>query len=144
MKKTHYAPTHQLAFSLLELMLILAIIGFLVLIGLPSYRSYIVRSQVLEGLTLAAPIKQKIVEYYMLQGHLPQQNLSQFQVKPQSHSIESLQVKSGGAIVITFASIDQLSKPTIILVPTDHQGMIDWDCTGGTLPREYRPQRCQK
>jgi type IV pilus assembly protein PilA len=130
-------------FSLLELMLILAIIGFLILVGLPSYRSYIVRSQIMEGLTLSSTLKQKVVEQYILTGQM----LSHDTSPPSSFSsehVQSIDIRSGGKVVITFKKIDQLSKPTLILTPVDHHGMISWDCTEGSLPHEYRPVRCQK
>lgn len=140
--KVYKAPAP--AFSLLELMLILAIIGGLVLVGLPSYRSYIVRSQIMEGLALASTTKQKVVEYYMIQGQMPSQNLSLFHQKMNSQAIHSIDVHPGGKVVISFNQIDQVHKPTLVLSPIDHQGLIEWDCTGGSLPYEYRPERCKK
>jgi type IV pilus assembly protein PilA len=60
-------------FTLIELMIVVAIIGILSAIGVPAYLSYTARAQVMEGLSLAGGWKAAIVEYYATNGSWPSQ-----------------------------------------------------------------------
>lgn len=59
-------------FTLIELMIVVAIIGILAMIAMPSYQDYTKRAYVTEGITLAAPVKDAILEYYTAHGKLPE------------------------------------------------------------------------
>lgn len=61
-------------FTLIEVMIVVVIIGILSMIGMTNYQEYVIRSQIAEGMTLAASPKTKIVEYYELKGKLPTDN----------------------------------------------------------------------
>ncbi|KEZ79300.1 pilin [Salinisphaera hydrothermalis] len=61
-------------FTLIELMIVVAIIGILASIAVPLYRHYETRAKVSEGLILAQPLKQAVAEYYSTHGHLPKSN----------------------------------------------------------------------
>lgn len=58
-------------FTLIELMIVVAIIGILTMIAMPAYDDYTKRTYVAEGLQLATPMKTAIVEYYVDRGELP-------------------------------------------------------------------------
>ena len=61
----------QKGFTLIELMIVVAIIGILAAIAIPSYQNYTIRAQVTEGLTLAGGWKAAIAEYYAQKGSFP-------------------------------------------------------------------------
>ena len=61
----------QAGFTLIELMIVVAIIGVLGAIAIPAYQNYVRRAQVSEGLALAQPLRRAVAEYYALNGRLP-------------------------------------------------------------------------
>ena len=61
----------QKGFTLIELMIVVAIIGILAAIAIPAYQDYVIRSQVSEGLTLASSVKTSVAEYFADRGDWP-------------------------------------------------------------------------
>ncbi|WP_420426316.1 pilin [Algiphilus sp.] len=57
--------------TLIELLIVLAIVGVLAGLAIPAYRDHVTRAQVSEGLALIAPVKTAVAEYYAVHGHLP-------------------------------------------------------------------------
>jgi len=63
------------AFTLIELMIVVAIIGILAAIALPAYQDYTIRAQMVEGITMTNALKPKIAEFYGTTGRFPKNNL---------------------------------------------------------------------
>lgn len=61
-------------FTLIELMIVVAIIGILASIAIPAYQDYIIRTQVTEGLNLAAEVKTAVADFYADRGAVPADN----------------------------------------------------------------------
>lgn len=93
-------------FTLIELMIVVAIIGILASIALPSYGDYVARSKVVDGLVMATPVKQSIQEFYRSKGRFPENNAEAGIAKPElfiGNFVRSLTVEAG-AIHITYGN----------------------------------------
>ena len=138
---------NQKGFTLIELMIVVAIVGILAAIAIPAYQDYTVRARVTEGLSMASAAKVTVSENAM-------SGLPLNQVAPTATSnVASVAVNATtGAITVTYVSgID--TSGTIILTPTAGGAAIasgtvptdaiTWDCTGGDLDDRYRPAICR-
>lgn len=168
MNRRTLARRAQAGFTLIELMIVVAIIGILAAVALPAYQDYTVRAKVTEGLSLAASAKTAVAE-----NAANGVNLDNGWTAPTAtKNVASVSItQSTGAIVITYAAaID--SGHTLILSPVDGgpsgtalagtstsstiptAGNISWNCksagsstgtgTSGTLAAKYVPAECRK
>src|SRR6201986_4166113 len=92
----------QKGFTLIELMIVIAIIGILAAIAIPAYQNYTIRSQVTEGLTLADGWKTAIAEYYANTGCWPLQTNLAGTCNSVGKYESSVTVTTGGVIAITY------------------------------------------
>jgi len=151
----------QKGFTLIELMIVIAIIGILAAIAIPAYQNYTIRAQVTEGLTLADGWKTAIAEYYASTGNWPSQtNLAGTQISVAKY--ESGITVATGTITITYGNQanTKINNATLSLTPyTNNNNDVLWQCggsatpSGGTLPSgvtvgassispQYLPQSC--
>ena len=134
----------QQGFTLIELMIVVAIIGILAAVAIPAYQDYTIRAKVTEGLSLAASGKTGVAEYFASTGNLPANNDEAgmgTSTDISGNSVQSVTIASGVIEVIFSAS--PIGSSTLQLSPTTSGGKIVWDCTGGNLLAKYRPSSCR-
>ena len=161
----------QSGFTLIELMIVVAIVGLLASVALPAYQDYVVRAKVTEGLSLAAPAKVIVTENATMGAPFN----AGWTIPPPTTNVDSIDIDTArGQIIITYSTrIAPAGANTLILAPridstagarligtatdsTVPNGNIIWNCnsadqdpvthhgTLGTLPGKYSPSSCRK
>ena len=125
----------QKGFTLIELMIVVAIIGILAAIAIPAYQNYTIRAQITEGLSLADGWKTGIAEYYANTGGWANTTDLQGTAASSSKYVSSINAV-GGTIKITYGGAvnSKVSGSVLALTPyTDSNNDVIWQCgTGST------------
>jgi len=160
--------TTQKGFTLIELMIVVAIIGILAAIAIPAYQDYTIRSQITEGMNLAAPAKASVADVYANKGSFPANNTEAGigdAATITGKYVLSVDVGTGGNGVITITYGKQANTKivnrTVILTPgTSSNGDVAWICGDhetpdnistslsadpaiGSADQKYLPQVCR-
>jgi type IV pilus assembly protein PilA len=129
----------QKGFTLIELMIVVAIIGILAAIAIPAYQDYTVRSQVTEGLNLASDVKAGVAEWYAQQGEWPTDETSlgiSTNTNKSGKYVASIDVVDG-TIVVTYGlqANSNIVDETLSLKPlVSANDDVIWVCGEATNP----------
>jgi type IV pilus assembly protein PilA len=143
----------QQGFTLIELMIVVAIIAILAAIAISQYQDYVIRSQVSEGSSLADGTKTAVAEFVNNYGRFAAVNASYGLALPTSISGKYVtQVDVGGttdgAIEVTFGgdAHTAITSDLLVFSPITHAGSIEWSCNGAagtTVDNKYRTTPCR-
>ncbi|MEF3083831.1 pilin [Luteimonas sp. SMYT11W] len=133
-------------FSLIELMIVVAIIALLAAIAIPSYQEYVVRGQVAEGFSLAEDARIAVVTFHAEQQGYPAGNLDAGLSAPGSIAgryVTAVELRPGGQVEITFGNraSARIQGQTLSMTMTDEGGSLHWTCAG--LSKHYVPSACR-
>ncbi len=139
----------QQGFTLIELMIVVAIIGILAAVAIPAYQDYTIRAKVSEVMVLASGARTNVAEYYLSMGSMPATTTAAgiSTDAGQSNYVSAIAFATstnGSLLTYTLENLGgSANNDTFEYLVTGSATGVTVDCTGGTLDDKYRPANCR-
>ncbi|CAI8832865.1 pilin [Methylocaldum szegediense] len=140
----------QGGFTLIELMIVVAIIGILAAVAIPAYQDYTARAQVAEALNLADGLKATVADIWTDQGSLDNADSTKYGL-PTATDVKGKYVAQvaveNGLITATMEGAGKVAKgvegKTVVVSPITGAGSVQWRCKAGTIDQKFLPASCR-
>ena len=143
---------NQKGFTLIELMIVVAIIAILAAIAISQYQDYVAKSQFSEAPSIVDGLKTKVVENYTQTGVCPTNATPGFSAVTSYAGKYVLQATLAGAapactITVRFKAAGSVATPlvgqNVVFTGRDNGGTFAWQCAAAGIAAKYKPQACQ-
>ncbi|TXJ02574.1 MAG: prepilin-type N-terminal cleavage/methylation domain-containing protein [Neisseriales bacterium] len=132
-------------FTIIELMMAIAIIGIFAALAVPAYQSYVNRAKISEGYNFASYYTVAIAEYYNEKGSFPN-NLGQVGTPSQdvqANYVSSVCMQNSGAFQVLFGGNPTTGALQYVPTVGASSGSVNWGCYGILIPNEWLPSQCK-
>ncbi|WP_444925685.1 pilin [Microbulbifer sp. TRSA002] len=132
----------QQGFTLIELMIVVAIIGILAAVALPAYQDYTIRSKMSEVMLQAGAHRNSVTEYYQSMNTLPTtMDAAGVAASVPSPYITNVSLGANSELIYDLTIDGQSGK--LQLAPTIKDGSLTWVCSATTISKKYLPANCR-
>lgn len=136
---------NQNGFTLIELMIVLAILAIVLAVAIPAYQDFTVRTKVAEGLNVATAAKMAVVETLHSLGRVPSQASTGYQFAGSKYVSSVTIAANTGVIQVTTRSTGAPTDPVLLLTPdlANTRGSLRWRCTLSAGETRHVPAECR-